>query len=177
MKKLSLLFLAGMISLGLAAQTDAGNMHVSINSGFDFKSIKMDEDLGGDSETAMSFRAGGGYFIMDNLSLTASLGYSKYGDDDATTSFGFGARYYINGIFPYVQYTIGEAPDPALSLLGALMGFETSDFSAINIGAGYQYMMTDNISLEPALQYSMCKLDGESFSNTFGLKIGFGLYL
>ena len=156
MKKLSLLFLAGMISLGLAAQTDAGNMYVGVNSGFGFESSTPE---GGDATSSMAFDALGGYFVMDNLAIMAELGYSKYGDADANTAFGIGARYYINGIFPMLMYRV-----PA------------EDFSEIVLGAGYAHMLTDNIVLEPMLTYEMGSFDGEAAYKDLGIRIGFGLH-
>ena len=106
MKKLSLLFLAGMISLGLAAQTDAGTMYIGsaldASSGFGYYSETPKD---GDAEGTMTLNIDGGYFVADNISIHAKLGYSKVGDNDATTSFGIGGRYYISGsIFPYIMY-------------------------------------------------------------------------
>ena len=68
----------------------------------------------------MNLGASAGYFVIDNLAVTASFGFSQEGDADAETSFGIGGRYYFGSIFAGVGYVIpGE------------------DLSALNIGAGY----------------------------------------
>ena len=156
MKKLFTILCAVMLTFSLTAQTETGNMIVGATSNLGYTSTTPD---GGDAISAMHLGGTFGYFVIDNLAVMGGLGYTKTGDADATTSFGVGARYYMNGMFGGVMYNIpGEK------------------LSEIAIGVGYVHMLTDNISLEPALEYSMLSSDGNAMSSTFGLNVGFGLY-
>jgi len=158
MKKLFTILCAAILSLGVSAQTETGNIIMGVTSDFSFSSTTLDIE-GAEAVSTMGLNVQGGYFVMDNLAAMALLGYNKEGDFDAVTSFGIGARYYMNSIYAQVAYIIpGE------------------DLSQIHISAGYAHMLTDNISLEPSLSYDMLSWDGESYSSTIGLKIGFGLY-
>ena len=156
MKKIFTILCAGILTLGLSAQTESGNMMVGVNSNAGFTSNTPE---GGDAVTSMNLGASGGYFVMDNLALTASFGFAQVGDADAVTSFGIGGRYYMGSMFAGVGYQI-----PGKKM------------SALNIGAGYSKMLTDNIALEPSLVYSMQSYDGEASGSAFGLNVGFALY-
>ena len=152
MKKIFTILCAGILTLGLSAQTELGNMMVGVNSNAGFSSFSPEG--GGDAVTSMNLGASGGYFVMDNLALTASFGYSQVGNYDAT-SLGIGGRYYMESMFAGLGYQI-----------------IAEDLSSLNIGAGYSKMLTDNIALEPSLVYSM-----QSYGSSFGLNVGFALYL
>ena len=156
MKKIFTILCAGILTLGLSAQTESGNMMVGVNSNAGFTSYTPE---GGDGVTSMNLGASGGYFVMDNLALTASFAFAQVGDADAVTSFGIGGRYYMGSMFAGVGYQV-----PA------------EDMSNLIIGAGYSKMLTDNIALEPSLMYIMQSAGGESYGSTFGLNIGFALY-
>ena len=157
MKKIFTILCAGILTLGLSAQTESGNMMVGVNSNAGFSSFSPEG--GGDGITTMNLGASGGYFVMDNLALTANFGFAQVGDLDAVTSFGIGARYYMGSIFGAVGYSVP--------------GEEMSDLA---LGAGYSKMLTDNIALEPSLMYIMSSAGGESYGSTFGLNVGFALY-
>ena len=81
MKKIFTILCAAMLSFGVSAQTDAGNMYFGPTSAL---SISDGGDIGLDVTM--------GYFVMDNLAPMAKIGYD--GDD---FTFGLGARYYIGG--------------------------------------------------------------------------------
>ena len=156
MKKIFTILCAGILTLGLSAQTESGNMMVGVNSNAGFTSYTPE---GGDGVTSMNLGASGGYFVMDNLALTASFGFAQVGDADAVTSFGIGGRYYMGSMFAGVGYQV-----PA------------EEMSNLIIGAGYSKMLTDNIALEPSLTYIMQSAGGEAYGSTFGLNVGFALY-
>ena len=160
MKKLITILCAGLITIGLSAQTDQGTMYVGAGlsnaSGFSYES--NDEDAG--DYSSMSLEVNGGYFVINNLAVMAGLSYSKEGDWDAETGFGIGARYYINGsIFPFLMY---EIP-----------GEKQSD---IVIGCGYAVMLNDNVAFEPMLSYTMHSYDGNSGGATIALGFGLGVH-
>ena len=157
MKKLFTILCAGIFTLGVSAQTESGNMIVGVNSNAGFSSFSPEG--GGDGVTSMNLGASGGYFVMDNLALTASFGFAQVGDADAVTAFGIGGRYYMGSMFAGVGYQV-----PA------------EEMSNLIIGAGYSKMLTDNIALEPSLMYIMQSAGGEAYGSTFGLNVGFALY-
>jgi hypothetical protein len=157
MKKIFTILCAGILTLGLSAQTESGNMLVGVSSNAGFTSFSPEG--GGDGVTSMNLGVSGGYFVIDNLALTANFGFAQVGDADAVTSFGIGGRYYMGSMFAGVGYSIpGE------------------DLSDLTLGAGYSKMLTDNIALEPSLGYTMHSWDGESYGSSFRLNIGFALY-
>jgi len=161
MKKLFTILCAGLLSYGVSAQTDAGNILMGVNSNFSYTSTTPEE---GDGTSTMELGASGGYFVMDNLAVLAMFDYSKDSEaDDAATLFGIGGRYYMNGIYGQFAYIMGPK-------VGDL------DQSRIRLGAGYVHMLTDNISLEPSLNYDMKSVDGESNGSDISLHVGFGLY-
>ena len=66
-----------------------------------------------------------GYFVMDNLSGNFGLNMIKVGEDDATTSYGFGATYYMGSIYAGGTYngSTAEGAEGSLNLrAGYLMG-------------------------------------------------------
>ena len=105
MKKFFTILCAAMLSFGVSAQTDAGNMYLGASSNLDIQF--------GDRED-MKFDATAGYFVMDNLMVSAQIMYNKTSNDvlalaaalsgttyEAEGEFGFGAgvRYYMNNIY------------------------------------------------------------------------------
>ena len=155
MKKLITFFCAGLITIGLSAQTDQGSMMIGVNSNLSYQSTTIED---GDAVSTMNVGGTFGYFLMENIAGVASFGYSKTGEADAVTSFGIGARYYMNNMYGGLMYSVpGE------------------DMSDITINVGYLHMLTDNISLEPSLGYTMHTM-GDLSGSTIGLNVGFGLY-
>lgn len=160
MKKLFTILCAGLLSFAVSAQTDAGNMMVSVNSNLTWS----DWSYEGESVASSTALAGGvGYFLADNLAAMVGFDYSQAStlgvDGDAVTGWAIGARYYMNSMFGGVSY-----------------GSPAEDVSDINIQVGYSHMLTDNISLEPMFQYGMRSVDGESAGSTMAIRVGFGLY-
>lgn len=105
----------------------------------------------------------GGYFVIENLAVGANLGYFKDSEaDDAITSFGLFGRYYVNGKI----------------ILGA--GFNANKFgevsyTSIPLEAGYAAFITDNIAVEPVVTYTL--MSGDAEGSSFGIGVGFSLYL
>jgi len=177
MKKIFTILCAGILTLGLSAQTESGNMLVGVNSNLSYTSETStvttvttttdattglpvvsvsEEDV---TEGTMNLQLEYGYFFMDNLAGMVNFGYAKAGEDDATTSYSIGARYYMGSIYA-----------------GTMYGSAGEKLSHINIHAGYLHMLTDNISLQPSLGYTMNSYDGESAGSGIALNVGFGLY-
>tara|TARA_B100001142_G_scaffold329209_1_gene391688 strand:+ start:445 stop:897 length:453 start_codon:yes stop_codon:yes gene_type:complete len=150
MKKFFTILCAAMLSFGVSAQTDAGNMYLGATS-----NLTLDF---GDTEN-MNFDALAGYFMMDNLAVMAILKYSKAGDADGEFGFGAGVRYYMNNIYGQFKYEIpGE------------------DQSEMAIGLGYAAYLNDNVSVEPSFNYIMGDNNGAD-NNYMTLKVGFALHM
>jgi len=165
MKKLTLktllltVIVSGAVFTTNAQSFEKGKINIGACSNFQFTSGKLAVD-GAESTSNMSLDLSGGYFVIDNLMLKAQLGYSKETDLDGEVSFGAGARYYVKDmIFAEAMYSI-----PA------------EDFSRIGLGVGYVKMLNDHVSIEPMIVYDMDRFDGEAYANSFGFKLGLGIY-
>lgn len=161
MKKNILTTIALAVAVAASAQIQKGTILVGAKSDLSFSSTSYDGI--DDKETQFDLSVGAGYFLIDNLALGLNLGYSsyKFGDvDRSVTSFGLFGRYYIQGkIFAGAGF--------------ASIKPEGGDSSTIiPLEVGYAAFITDNIAIEPALNYIIG--DG---SSTFGLGVGFNLYL
>lgn len=161
MKKVLLTVFAVLTVFVASAQIEKGTILVGASSNLGFSSTSIDGL--DDKLSTFNLDVRGGYFIIDNLALGLTLGFdkTKFGDsDEKTTSFGLFGRYYINGkIFAgagFQSITIGDADAE----------------TAIPLEVGYAAFLTDNIAVEPSLNYII--MDGAS---TFGLGVGFTLYL
>ncbi len=165
MKKLTLktllltVIVSGAVFTTNAQSFEKGKINIGACSDFEFTSVKPAFD-GAESVSYIDFNLGGGYFVIDNLLVKAELGFSKAGEGDGVFGFGAGARYYIKDmIFAEAMYRIpGE------------------DLSSIGLGVGYVKMLNDHISIEPMIVYDMDRFDGEALSNSFGFKLGLGIY-
>lgn len=103
-----------------------------------------------------------GYFAMDNLGVNFGLAMVTFtpegGDGETNTSFGLGAKYYINSMYAggsFSSYTAGEA-DPMSTLL---------------IEAGYLYGLSDAVFLDAGFDYSM----GMGDNKQGGMALGVGV--
>lgn len=161
MKKTLLTLFAAITVFAASAQIEQGTILVGASSNAGFSSTSID----GVDDNSTSFNIGlkGGYFVIDNLAVGLTFEYQKekFGDSEFdATGFGLFGRYYVNGkIF-------------------AGAGFQSIKFgdadaeTFIPLEVGYAAFITDNIAVEPSLNYVIG--DGNS---TFGLGVGFTLYL
>ena len=169
MKKLITILCAVLITIGLSAQTDQGTMYLGVSgpmgSGISYTSTSYEGV--DDALSQLNLNVNGGYFVIDNLMVSALLGIStmKWGDSDGgTTTFGIGARYYINGIFPMISYASSKGKDADAST------------SIISFGAGDAVMLNDNVAFEPSVTYGMMSYDGEDTGSTLTVNFGFGIH-
>jgi hypothetical protein len=145
---------------GAFAQIEKGTILVGASSNLSFISEKPKD---GDGVSTIDLNVKGGYFIIDNLALGLNIGYNKFSEaDDATTIFGLFGRYYINGKI-FVGAGFNSAKQGDLSI------------TQIPLELGYAAFITDNIAIEPAINYSM--ISGDYEGSQFGLNVGFTLYL
>jgi len=164
MKKIFLTVLVAMLFAGASyAQIAKGTVLVGASSNLGFTSVKPD---GGDSYSVFSIDGKVGYFFIDNLVFGANLGFTKV-EESNSTNLGLFGRYYFNGkIFVGAGFNSYNAD-----------GVNDSDYSytGIPIEVGYAAFITDNIAVEPELNYTLTTGDNEG--SAFGLNVGFTLYL
>jgi hypothetical protein len=145
------------------AQINKGTFLVGASSNLGFSSTST--EISDDNVNVFLLDVSGGYFVIDNLALGLSFGYSKYSYEDfdgSSTSFGLFGRYYVNGkVFLGLGFASAKVED-------------SDAVNSIPLEVGYAAFVTDNIAIEPSLSYSLGLGDNES--NTFGLQVGFTLY-
>lgn len=161
MKKTLLTLFAAITVFAASAQIEQGTILVGASSNFGFSSTSVDGI--DDNATSFNIDLRGGYFVIDNLAVGLTLGYEKFkwGDLEADqTSFGLFGRYYFQGkIFAGAGFQSVKSGDA-----------DAETFIPLEVG--YAAFITDNIAIEPSLNYVIG--DGNS---TFGLGVGFTLYL
>ena len=147
MKKIFTILCAGILTLGLSAQTDGGSMTIETSTGL---TADFSDDL------ILDLNLDGGYFVVDNLAVMARISLVSAAETDF--GFGIGARYYMGKMFGGVMYAIpGE------------------DQSNLDIAVGYLWMLTDNISVQPMFEYSL-DMENTDADAGMELAVGFGLY-
>tara|TARA_B110000240_G_scaffold142152_1_gene157221 strand:+ start:106 stop:609 length:504 start_codon:yes stop_codon:yes gene_type:complete len=147
MKKIFTILCAGILTLGLSAQTDGGSMTIETSTGL---TADFSDDL------VLDLNLDGGYFVVDNLAVMARI--SLMSAEETDFGFGIGARYYMGKMFGGVMYAIpGE------------------DQSNLDITVGYLWMLTDNVSVQPMFEYSM-DMENTDADARMELAVGFGLY-
>ncbi len=173
MKKLLLMSAMLTMTILASAQAEQGNVLLSGSSNFGF--ISTSPDGGGDNQTNFFLDTRAGYFVIDNLSagLLVSFFNSSQGDNKQTFStFGPWARYYIGG-----QVFVGAAYGFSNSKTESGGSTFEGDSNTLLFEAGYPIFLGESVALEPALNYSTDSSDGNKISSSFGVVLGFTLYL
>ena len=163
MKKIFTILCAATLSFSLAAQTEAGNMIIGTSSNLTYTSTSAADCDDCDAINQLNLSLSYGYFVIDNLALSAGLNMASIGDM-TTTTIGISGRYYMSSMFAQAGWATSSVTDVDESA------------TTISLAAGYAHMLSDNISLEPMLMYNMNSFDGEASSNAFGVRIGLGCY-
>ena len=143
MKKFGLVLMVAVFGvMSASAQFEAGRKTLTAKaSGLDFTYAKTkDVDKG-----VINFDLGaqGSYFVIDNLAITAGVGfdYLKYYEEDAENAFTFtiGAKYYFyKGLYGGLAYE-------------GLKASEGDLVSAAKVEVGYDIYISDNVFFEPAV--------------------------
>ena len=160
-----------LISAGAFAQIEQGTILVGASSNLSF--ISQSFDGVDDKWNNFNLDVMGGYFVIENLAVGLNLGFDNttFGDSKSTvTGFGLFGRYYVNGkIFIGAGFNSNKQKDDD--------GLSESEFSftTIPLEVGYAAFITDNIAIEPSLNYILESGDVEG--SIFGLNVGFALYL
>ena len=154
--------------LGVAtanAQFEQGKKTLSANAtglGLDFTKVKDVDDM----QIDFGFRAKGSYFVIDNLAVTAGLGfgYTKMGDFNSNAfNFEIGGRYYFyQALYGALAYEGSKAKDVDMESWGKLE-------------VGYDFYITENVFFEPALYFKKGFGDATKDISRFGLSVGIGV--
>jgi len=108
----------------------------------------------------------GSYFIIDNLAVTAGLGfnYSKYGSQNSHAFiYEAGARYYmVKGLFGALAY------EGAASKGGDYISYG-------RVEVGYDIYISDKVFFEPAIYFKKGFGDTASDITQYGLSLGIGI--
>ncbi len=152
MKKIGLLFITGLFTLGLTAQnTDAGTIHIGATSNLNFDMMMTTEKTEGDdgilgtsddedvdNNTAFNLSLRGGYFPIDNMVAGVFAGYTmeKQGDYDFSgMSYGVYTRYYLMEGKLYAGASYASMPDPNGQIPGWLQAtFDSYSLVAASLG-------------------------------------------
>lgn len=157
MKKIVLVVLLTIMTLGASAQFEKGTKYADVAlSGL---------NLGYSEKTKFFFGldAAGGYFIADSWMLKGGLGYDLK-DSKHDFKLGAGFRYYFqcNGIFmgTGLQYQYCTSGD---------------HFVQLTPEVGYCFYVNHYLAIEPSVYYDVCLNDFKNGSKV-GLKIGAAFY-
>tara|TARA_B100001029_G_scaffold91659_1_gene75121 strand:+ start:240 stop:755 length:516 start_codon:yes stop_codon:yes gene_type:complete len=170
MKKIITIICASIFSLSISAQSvDQGNMLIGTSSDFSISSYVPD---GGDGEVAIKLQSHIGYFFMDYFAGGISINYISF-DGETASGFGLFGRYYLMDGQMYLQSGFNTG-DPLVKVNGFEIPFE--DGATIDLVVGYAAWLNDQVTLEPALKYSILRSDGENIGTSLDLTMGLGFY-
>ncbi len=166
MKKITILFLSLILSVGaraqMAAVTDtpfkAGTMYVNDS----FSSLDMNYNATNKWNLGINARLG--YLFDDDVMALVDGMWGCYQEVPNELCLGAGMRYYIrqNGIF-----------------LGAGIRYKHQDkYDDLmpNVNVGYSFFLSRTVTIEPELYYDFSTKNFSDKSGV-GLRIGFGIYL
>ena len=162
MKKIFLLLLFALVSMGSYAQFEKGTKYV----GASLTGLNLSYSSG--EKFGLGLQGVGGYFFADSWMVTGALEYNHQWqpaplNDINAVSVGAGARYYFqsNGIF-----------------LGAGLKYKhAEDYNDLvpNVHLGYAFFLSRTVTLEPELYFDFSTKSSDNFA--YGLRIGIGVYL
>ena len=125
-----------------------------------WSSITLDGDA---VATILTIAPSVGYFVIDNVGVNVGLAMvtetPEGGDGVTSTSFGLGAKYYMNNMYAGGSYSSSKA-DADADAMGALL-----------IEAGYLYGLSDNVFLDAGFDYSMGMGDNKAGSMSLGVGV------
>ncbi len=157
MKKIFMIMLMAVISMGAFAQAQQGRSSVGFNLGYGFDS---DNVLLG-----LDYR----YCITDEFRLAPSLTYFVKNDNHSTWAIDMNAHYVVK-----LSEMFGFYPLAGLSL--SFWNFDLGDVShnetrfGANIGLGGELYATDNLSVGLEVKYNIIKTYDQAM---LGLRIGY----
>lgn len=182
MKKIFLVALLALVSLGANAQFDKGTKYLNASlSGLSMSYSK-------DAKFKFGLEAQGGYFLEDAWMLYGRFGYQHQGvkgdnNDRNDLQLGVGGRYYIkqNGLYLGCGLMLDHAshvhPEYTVDNEGTVIGTKMANRNYFDLTPeiGYCFYLNHYVSIEPAIYYNLC-LNHFSEGSEVGLKIGVGYY-
>lgn len=191
-KNLLLLTLVLGFNFAVNAQTEKGKWLVSGASNIGFNSVSTKYKANGMSAdgpkvNTFNISPAVGYFVVDNLSIGLSLGYTntstKDEDDEKLSSSTFtvlpAATYFFTkntSVKPYLAAGAGYASYK--QAYGAIS--ESNGGFAWEVNGGLAYFINPKIGINLGLGYGQVSIEESGFTmnaNTFGAKVGFSLFL
>lgn len=160
MKKIFLVLLMAVVSLGANAQFEKGTHYA--NASLSGLGISY-----GQHKWYFGVEAKYGYYIADQWMLLSGIDFNhQSAEPDNINSFklNFGGRFSWrrNGLYGQVS-------------LGFEHAGEAQNYCHLTPEVGYTFYLNKIVSIEPALYYDMC-LNNFSDGSRVGLKIGVGCY-
>jgi|TARA_B110000093_G_scaffold182111_1_gene227868 hypothetical protein len=152
MKNKILLILTLFTVINLSAQTYQGNKFINLSSSLNYTSQTVDFFGIKSSSSTFLFDSYVGYFVIDNLAVTASLTYLAY-SGTGSASLSVGGRYYIQKFYAGCDLALDDI--------------------SLRFNAGYPIFINDEIAIEPSISYSKVSESTSSLS----MLVGFALYL
>ena len=162
------------------AQTEKGNLMVGTQLA----------DIGGDFQKGsngfnLELNPSAAYFFENNLALGAMVSFGVNTMQDRPTRFSY-------GIGPWMRYYFSVPEEMRLSphaafFVDAFVGFQGVSHSkgggstnglGIKVGPGLSYFITENVSLDAALNYNLILGFGNATTqNRLGINVGFQIFL
>lgn len=159
-KKIAVVALGLMVSVGAHAQFESGKQYCGVSL------TGLNLSYNGSEELSLGIQAKAGYFFEDDMMLLAQAEYKHSGLEGVKDYWALGAqgRYYIeqNGIY-----------------LGAgVKLIHTGSYNDVMPGVevGYAFFVSKQVTIEPAVYYDQSFKNHSDYS-TVGVKVGIGIYL
>jgi len=160
MKKILFILFALAATINANAQFEEGKTYIGASlSGLDL-------NISGAEKLRFSAGATAGYFLMDDVLLTANVGIEKNGGDINRNVFTFGAggRYYFveNGIFLGASANYTHVQKKYNDILP-------------EVEAGYAFFINRSVTIEPAVYFRASFINADR--DRFGVRVGIGINL
>lgn len=192
MKKILLLLtLAAGLNVAANAQTEKGKWLVSgaSNIGFNSVSTKFKADgmsVDGPKVNTFNISPSVGYFVVDNLSVGLSLGYTNTSTKDEDGEKASSSTFTFLPSLTYF-FTKNTTVKPYLGAGAGYASFkekygsvaETNGGFAWEVQGGLAYFVNQKAAINFGLGYGEVSVEQSGFTvnaNTFGAKIGFSLF-
>lgn len=154
MKKLVVVFLLAIVSMGAYAQTEKGTSSIGFNLGYGFDHV-------GNAYLGLDYR----YNITDDVRISPSIAYYVKNDGLSACALDFNAHYIVK-----LSDMFGFYPLAGLNLsFWDVAGFSATRFGA-NIGLGGEVYATPQLTVGLELKYLILK---DFDRPMLGLRIGY----
>jgi len=175
MKKKSVFLALVLFAVGAFAQTERGKIRIGGSSNLGYSSASYNQTDFDGSSNSFFINVHGGYFIVDNLSLEVGVlyGYSWLNSREFGKSYfiqvggELGFRYY----FP-MKFFLGSNFDISHILISSFY----DPLSNFNVEAGYAWFLSENVALEPAINYHLIMLGLRRYGSRLNVRMGISVH-